>query len=121
MALFTPKLQLYRTISNPHDATHVIGFEGRDRHFGRNARILKSNEIPTTGTFAGVLVYENDYPPAVYILGENTVYGLNGDAASDAPIHTFDETAWSYGRVSCPALKWEHFQTWDRNNVEVSN
>ena len=121
MVIPAPHLELQRTVSNPIDDTEVIGFIGRDSHFGRDAHIYKAGKIPKTASRVGLPGYRDGGPNSVYILGNEKVYSIKGAAASCAPLHTFSDADWEHGRVTVPALKWDYFETWERDEVEVTN
>lgn len=117
MTLLTPQLELQKTVNNPYEPSAVIGFHGRDHHFGRDAAVYKAEDLPTSPRRVGVPGFSA--PVALYILTEDTVYGMDGRSTTSASFHTFSPDAWEYHSVSVPSFKWEQFDTWERDEVEV--
>jgi hypothetical protein len=112
--MFAPEITVQRTVSNPREESHVIGFEARDVVYGRNILLLKAEAIPHNESWVGSPVDVNGRE--VYVLGEDTVYAF-GKSPSRVDFH--DD--WSYGDIRCDAFKWTNFDTFPRDNVEVSN
>lgn len=114
MTVITPHLKAKRTISHPDDPALVVGFQGRDVILGRDAVILKAQELPNTDSRVGL-------PPevpggTVYILTEEKVYVEESDCTRT--VHTFTEGP--QGIETCPSLEWAEMVQYDREEVEIS-
>jgi hypothetical protein len=113
--MFTPELTVQKTVSNPEEPSHVIGFEARDAVYGRSVLLLKAEAVPHNETWVGSPVDVDGRE--VYVLGDEELYAF-GEHPSKIQ---FDADDWEYGLVECDAFKWSDFETFDREGVEVSN
>lgn len=127
LADIPPKLVLEATLSHPAEDVRVLGFRGRDTHYGRDAFVLKAEELPVIREQPAVthFVVPNDVAAEAisteqgcYILGEHTVYYAGWELLTKSGGHTGRK----YGEeVPGRAVQVDAMRTWPRASVEVSN
>lgn len=126
---YAPDLELKRTISHPIEQVKVVGFEGRDTTYGRDAVVLKGESVPKKQVRDGdhlkntIAIPENvrnsmeEEKRFLYVLQSARVDAVGPDAIADTETYTFET---DYGDVEFKALKLEDFTTFSRESVEVS-
>lgn len=122
-----PRLELKKTVSHPLEDVRVIGFEGRDTTYGRNAVVLKSEDVPTKQ------VEKDDYlkntiaaPERVrqlmaddhflYVLRPTRVDAVGPSILEDVDVYTFHT---EYGDEQFAGLHYEDFTAYPRSRVKV--
>jgi hypothetical protein len=121
---YTPTLKLDRTISHPLEDVRVAGFTGRDTIYGRNAVILKAEEIPRREKggeeYTAILepayrlMEEQDH--ALYIYDDEEVLAAPAQAVEDVEPLTFETFV---GEVQFQSLRVDGFHSYDREEVEI--
>lgn len=114
---FPPRLELRYTISHPLEELRVIGFEGRDPVYGRDAVVVKRDAIPEHGGKAGlpedvVKLVEDDF--ALYIISDTDVLAGVPELGEPEEFDTF------YGRIFFDTVETDSLTQFERDAVEVS-
>lgn len=120
-----PKLQAKRTISHPVEEARVIGFTGRDKKLGRNAAIMKGEEMDTARDDNGETFFALTEAVAKLIEGEQYhLYILSDDTVYTAPPNIMEHmeeqrVQTGFGEYPMQTVPKRRFNAHPRSEVEV--